>query len=501
MKKLSILLVALMISVSGFAQRTVTGFLAENTVQIGGVEYLLSDNPAFADYHFIAQKNYFKTMFGKFPAYGLIDGKQNIVIPCIYAGLVPDIQRGCIFAMKSNKAMVGAQWGAFDCNGKELVPCKKSMYVKDPTFSHKYAAEAFDELNIAIKESCLALFNGLIDGMDTSSQQMYAQTSNTSQSTNNTPSQQSQQNNSAGGRSYSIEELQALGVIGGGNTQQPAQQQVASTSNAPAQQPAPQRVLSDVDQNIPVTNHKAENTFVLIVANEDYQFVDDVDFALNDGETFKEYCVKTLGVPERQVWLYKNASYGIINQGISKMVQAMDFFDNPNAIVYYCGHGIPDEKTGDAYIIPTDGNGKDMATCYSLNKLYTTFANTKASKITYFMDACFTGASKEGSMLVAARGVAREPKKETLSGKSVVFSATSADETAMAYKEKQHGLFTYFLLKKLQETQGNVSYAELQEYINKNVKKESFLTNEKPQTPIVATSPAVQDSWKGMTLK
>ncbi len=206
-------------------------------------------------------------------------------------------------------------------------------------------------------------------------------------------------------------------------------------------------------------------------------------------------------MPERQVWLYKNASYGILNQGISKMVQAMDFFDNPNAIIYYCGHGIPDEKTGDAYIIPTDGNGKNMATCYSLNNLYTTFANTKAAKVTYFMDACFTGASKEGSMLVAARGVAVAPKKETLGGKSIVFSATSADETAMAYKEKQHGLFTYFLLKKLQETQGNVSYAELQDYILRNVKKESFLTNEKPQTPVVATSPEVQESWKSMSLK
>ncbi len=275
---------------------------------------------------------------------------------------------------------------------------------------------------------------------------------------------------------------------------------LANATN-PIETPKQPRVLSDVDKNIPTTNRKLENTFVLIIANENYDFVDDVDFALNDGNTFKEYCIKTLGVPEKQVWLYENASYGVINAGISKMVQAMDFFDNPSAIIYYCGHGIPDEKTGDAYIIPTDGNGKNMATCYSLNKLYTTFANTKAEKVTYFMDACFTGASKEGSMLVAARGVAREPKKETLSGKSVVFSATSADETAMAYKEKQHGLFTYFLLKKLQETQGNVSYAELQEYINKNVKKESFLTNEKPQTPIVATSPAVQDSWKGMTLK
>ncbi|MCQ2343279.1 MAG: caspase family protein, partial [Paludibacteraceae bacterium] len=173
-----------------------------------------------------------------------------------------------------------------------------------------------------------------------------------------------------------------------------------------------------------------------------------------------------------------------------------DNFEDSKAIVYYCGHGIPDEKTGDAYIIPVDGKGTNTATCYSLNQLYTTLSSTKANRVTYFMDACFTGANKEGSMLVAARGVAREAKKETLAGNTVVFSASSGDETAMTYAEKGHGLFTYFLLKKLQATQGNVSYQELAEYINANVKKEAFLINEKPQTPVVATSPAFTNIWK-----
>ncbi len=71
----------------------------------------------------------------------------------------------------------------------------------------------------------------------------------------------------------------------------------------------------------------------------------------------------------------------------------------------------------------------------------------------------------------------------------------------MAYKEKQHGLFTYYLLKKLQETKGEVSYGELSEYLQNNVKKESFLINEKLQTPMVSTSPAVQNSWKNLELK
>lgn len=283
-------------------------------------------------------------------------------------------------------------------------------------------------------------------------------------------------------------------IIEGDNSQTQLAQAGKQTQKAKA-------IQSDVDSNIPQAKKEVENTYALIIANEDYQFVDPVNFASHDGEVFKEYCIKTLGIPEKQVRYYSNASYGVISGGVDWLKYALDNFEGSKAIVYYCGHGIPDEKTGDAFIVPVDGKGTNTATCYSLNKLYTTLAATKATNITYFMDACFTGANKEGSMLVAARGVAREAKKEKLEGNAVVFSASSADETAMTYPEKGHGLFTYFLLKKLQETNGDVTYDELAAYINRNVKKEAFLINEKPQTPVVATSPKAASSWKSMKLK
>ncbi len=256
-----------------------------------------------------------------------------------------------------------------------------------------------------------------------------------------------------------------------------------------------------VDTNIPQTKVNSDNTYVLIISNEQYDQLDNVSYAAHDGEIFKEYCQKTLGIPDKQIFFYQNATYGRIVDGVEKLKYCLNNFENSKAIVYYCGHGIPDEKTGQAYLIPVDGKGTNMTTCYSLKNLYKTLAATKAQSITYFMDACFTGANKEGSMLVAARGVAREPVKETLAGKTVVFSASSGDETAMTLEEQGHGLFTYYLLKKLQETEGNVTYGELADYINKNVKKDAFLINEKPQTPVVATSPAVQNTWKTMKLK
>ena len=293
------------------------------------------------------------------------------------------------------------------------------------------------------------------------------------------------------------------------NSQQPIQQQYYQpVQELVVQQPIQQVPVaesndfkSDVDVNIPATGKKSSETFVLIIANEDYQYIDKVKYAARDGEIFKEYCIKTLGVPEKQVRYCPNASFGVINGGVDWLRYALENFEGSRGIVYYCGHGIPDEHTGDAYIIPVDGKGTNMMTCYSLNTLYKTLAATNAENITYFMDACFTGANKEGSMLVAARGVAREPKKETLEGKSVVFSASSGDETAMTNEEQHHGLFTYYLLKKLQDTKGDVSYEELAAYISKNVKKDAFLLNEKPQNPVVATSPDAQDSWKTMNLK
>ena len=284
-------------------------------------------------------------------------------------------------------------------------------------------------------------------------------------------------------------------------TQNNERTQQVTAPQSPSSASKPKRVLSDVDQNIPTSKNSADDTYVLIIANEEYQFLDNVNFASYDGETFKEYCIKTLGVPERQIRYCPNATYGILSGGVDWLSYALNNFEGSRAIVYYCGHGIPDEKTNEAYIIPVDGKGTNTATCYSLNRLYKTLADTKAASITYFMDACFTGANKEGSMLVAARGVAREAKKETIEGKAVVFSASSGDETAMTYEEKQHGLFTYYLLKKLQETEGNVTYEDLASYISKNVKKDAFLLNEKPQTPVVATSPAAAETWKSMKLK
>lgn len=83
----------------------------------------------------------------------------------------------------------------------------------------------------------------------------------------------------------------------------------------------------------------------------------------------------------------------------------------------------------------------------------------------------------------------------------VVFSAASGDETAYPYKEKGHGLFTYFLLKKLQESKGNCTLGELGEYIQTNVRQQSVVVNRKSQTPTVVPSANIANDWKNLKLR
>jgi hypothetical protein len=98
--------------------------------------------------------------------------------------------------------------------------------------------------------------------------------------------------------------------------------------------------------------------------------------------------------------------------------------------------------------------------------------------------------------LLAARGVKIKPKEEAISGNIVVFSATSEEQSALSFDKEKHGMFTYFLLKKLQESKGKATYVELKEYINSKVSVESLRINHKEQNPQVNISPLVKEVWK-----
>ena len=252
-----------------------------------------------------------------------------------------------------------------------------------------------------------------------------------------------------------------------------------------------------LDENIPVSGTKANNTFVIAIGNENYQLVPSVSFAENDMEVFCKYCQKTLGVPISNIRKYKDATFGVMLSAISDLKDIAEAYNGDiNVLFYYAGHGFPDEKSHNAYLLPVDADGKQLEVCFPISRLYSELAALKSKSTVVFMDACFSGSQRGDGMLASARGVAIKAKEEKLHGNLVVFSAASGDETAYPYREKGHGIFTYFLLKKLQETKGAVTLGELSDYVTTNVKRQSVVTNRKSQTPTVIYSESVGMDWR-----
>lgn len=255
---------------------------------------------------------------------------------------------------------------------------------------------------------------------------------------------------------------------------------------------------SDVDINIPHTDIVNSKTFAVIVSNENYNMVPSVPMALSDGRTFSKYCTSAFGIPENNVRLYEDATFGTMLASVRELKNISEAFNGDIRIIfYYSGHGVPDESSHDAFLLPVDADGTNPEVCYPISRLYRELGNLNAQCELVFMDACFSGASKTGDMLASSsRGVAIVAKPNQPQGNMIAFSAASGNETAYPYNEKGHGLFTYYLLKKIQESNGDLTLKELSDYVTENVRREAVLVNHKPQTPIITPSVSMEEVWK-----
>ena len=101
---------------------------------------------------------------------------------------------------------------------------------------------------------------------------------------------------------------------------------------------------------------------MVAIGNEKYRYEASVPFAENDVHIFREYCLKTLGVPDNQIRYVENAGYNDLRMAVNWLKQAMNVNQgNGRIIFYYAGHGIPDEADKTAYLLPVDGMGSDQS--------------------------------------------------------------------------------------------------------------------------------------------
>jgi Caspase domain len=259
---------------------------------------------------------------------------------------------------------------------------------------------------------------------------------------------------------------------------------------------------SDVDKDIPLGLSAKSNRYALIIGNEDYAKYQlgldqevNVDFARNDAQVMAEYAEKVLGYPKNNIVVLKDATKGQMSQEITKLVRFAEIEKGKAELLfYYSGHGLPDEISKDPFLIPVDVNGTQVTNGYALNELYRQLSLHPTERATVILDACFSGGARNKE-LVAMKGVKVKASVSNVPANLLVLASSSGQESSAVFKEKQHGLFTYYLMKSWKENKGMGSIQTQMEKVKNEVAKEATRMN-KVQTPQMMVGPSLSDQMQ-----
>ena len=251
-----------------------------------------------------------------------------------------------------------------------------------------------------------------------------------------------------------------------------------------------EQTLADVDLP-PKTRMSNPDALAVVIGVENYQYVPDATYAYNDAEVFREYLSETLGFKKQRIKIATNSK--ATQAEMSKLLGPNGWLSRnivkgkSDVVVYFSGHGIANTKDNNTGILPFDVD-PNYAIGLPLKELYYNLSKMGARTVTVYLDACFTGQTRDSKMLIAdARPIIITPKKGNLPSNVTVFSASTGSQISGALKEKEHGLFTYYLLKGMSgnadtNKDKSIQLNELSSYVSKNVKDQAAI-NGREQTP------------------
>ncbi len=171
--------------------------------------------------------------------------------------------------------------------------------------------------------------------------------------------------------------------------------------------------VSNIDTDIPNNYIKKPNTYALVIGNENYSGnISNVPYAINDANIFRQYLIKTIGLPANNITLLKNASVTSMSKEIKSFIYRQEINPEAEFIFYYSGHGTNDDHTKTAYLLPSDieDNGLNKF-AVSIPELYNDLARHKTKRVTIFLDACFSGLGRGENIEKGSKaGGGRVPK-------------------------------------------------------------------------------------------
>jgi len=216
---------------------------------------------------------------------------------------------------------------------------------------------------------------------------------------------------------------------------------------------------ADINFNLPKTKLQNPDAIAVVIGNRFYKKTKNVQFAHNDAAAIKKYLMDVLGYKEGNIFVLQDALksdielfFGVKGNHKGKLHNTLKP-GKSDIFIYYSGHGAPGLKNHQAYFVPVDCDPHYVELGgYPLSVFYQNLAKLPTKSTTVVLDACFSGNTifeNISPIKVKSKGI-----KGIKNG--VLLAATGQDQVASWYNAKQHGMFTYFLLKAIHNKNADI---------------------------------------------
>jgi WD40 repeat protein len=248
-----------------------------------------------------------------------------------------------------------------------------------------------------------------------------------------------------------------------------------------------EKPVEDIHEIPDFKSSPSPDDIAIVIGIEKYQTLPKSDYSKSDALIVKDY-LRALGFQERNIELITDEK--ATKSSIEKSIEAWlpnRIKKDSRVIVFYSGHGAPEPKTGDAYIVPFDGDPNYLeVTGYPLKRLYDRLGRLQAKEVVVLLDSCFSGAGGRSVIAKGARPLVMMAESSVLPQNMAVLSATQGSQISSSSPEKGHGIFTYYFLKAIKD--GKKDIAEIYNYIKPLVEDEAKQLNVQ-QSPSVSPEP------------
>jgi hypothetical protein len=232
-----------------------------------------------------------------------------------------------------------------------------------------------------------------------------------------------------------------------------------------------------------------DNSWALIIGIDEYENVQELNYAVKDAESIQDILVSSFNFPEDNITLLidEEATKNNIIQSFSDIIFKAK--ENDRVLICFAGHGDTMDLPGGGeagYLLPVDGNSKNLyVSSIGMDELKKISSMSQAKHVLFLVDACYGGVATIGSRGLDADSTPNYIEKITNNNARQIISAGGRGEKVIEKAEWGHSAFTLNLSRGLKDKNadlngdGYITGTELGLFLNEKV----TIDSDNQQTP------------------